>query len=239
MMSKNRKISEIWSPIFRSKSSQKNRISISWEVEERITIHNDGNNFMSFTNKQIFVKTLCLINGKDVEFIVKFLKMTYFARRAKNLCGIKYVWRKYARSLIWALQIPILTNGNAPIACEIDLLIIFHLSKFSKCTYIFIYFIRKGVFGMSSCRTFNKYHFMWKILEIVLITQMFTQKYSLTVKTRLQIKFSTITDEKLFRMSSCSHKWHNYDQNFLLLFFLISLCITKRQYSVVNHVENF
>eukprot|EP00493_Phyllostaurus_siculus_P001230 UN01238 len=35
---------------------------------------------------------------------------------------------------------------------------------------------------------------------------MFTQKYILTIKTRLQIKCSTITDEKLFRMSSCSHK---------------------------------
>ena len=58
---------------------------------------------------------------------------------------------------------------------------------------------------------------------------MFTRKYTLTVKTRLQIKWSTITGEKLFRMSSCSHKWHNYDQNFLWNF-LISLCITKRQY---------
>ena len=58
---------------------------------------------------------------------------------------------------------------------------------------------------------------------------MFTQTYSLTVKTRLQIKCSTTTDEKLFRMSSCSHKWHNYDQIFFEIF-LISLCITKRQY---------
>jgi len=55
-----------------------------------------------------------------VEFIVKSLKITYFVPRAKHLCGINHVWRVYARSLIWTFQISILTNGNAPIACEIE-----------------------------------------------------------------------------------------------------------------------
>ena len=65
---------------------------------------------------------------------------------------------------------------------------------------------------------------------------MFNQKYPL--KTQSQIKCFTISDEKLFRMSSCSHKLHNYDEQFTWKIFTCTYVLQKDILNVVNRVEN-
>ena len=65
---------------------------------------------------------------------------------------------------------------------------------------------------------------------------MINQKY--TLKTQSQIKCFTISDEKLFRMSSCSHKLHNYDEQFTWKIFTCTYVLQKDILNVVNRVEN-
>ena len=71
------------------------------------------------------------------------------------------------------------------------------------------------------------------------LAKCFIQKHSLpVVRTWLQIKCSNITNEKLFRMSSCSHKWHDYDEKFIRKSFIFHYVSQKDILNVVNQVEN-
>ena len=53
-----------------------------------------------------------------------------------------------------------------------------------------------------------------------------------------QMTWFTITDEKLFRMSSYSHKWHDYHEQFIWKIFIFSCVMQKDILNVVNWVEN-